>query len=232
MNNLQVFNYNDNQIRTIMKGNEPWWVLKDVCEALSLSNPTIVADRLDDDERAKFNLGRQGETNIINEAGLYSVILRSDKPEAKQFKRWVTHEVLPSIRKTGGYSMTDHQRMMADTRNQNIRIRKAQILERLAKQYDGTYRQVLHAYATKELTGDYLLPLPKAPAPKTYTATEIGERFGISAAKVGALTNRHNLKTEEYGAWFVDKSPYSTKEVTSFRYFDNIVPVLGGLLGK
>jgi anti-repressor protein len=77
--------------------------LKDVCEILGLSNPSIVADRLDADERAKFDLGRQGETNIINESGLYNVIIRSDKPEAKNFKRWVTHEVLPSIRKHGAY---------------------------------------------------------------------------------------------------------------------------------
>ena len=96
MNELQIFKYENKEIRTIQKDKETWWVLKDVCEALSLSNPTVVAERLDFDERAKFDLGRQGETNIINESGLYNVILRSDKPEAKKFKRWVTHEVLPS----------------------------------------------------------------------------------------------------------------------------------------
>lgn len=74
---------------------------------LGLSNATIVADRLDADERAKFDLGRQGETNIVNEAGLYNVILRSDKPEAKAFKRWVTHDVLPSIRKHGLYAVDE-----------------------------------------------------------------------------------------------------------------------------
>jgi prophage antirepressor-like protein len=103
MNNLQVFKFKNHDVRMIDKNGEPWWVLKDVCNVLDLRNPSMLADRLDDDERAKFNLGRQGETNIINESGLYNVILRSDKPEAKAFKRWVTHEVLPSIRKTGGY---------------------------------------------------------------------------------------------------------------------------------
>ena len=103
MNELQIFNYNDKEIRTVKKDGDLWWVLKDVCDVLELSNPTMIAGRLDEDERAKFDLGRRGETNIINESGLYNVILRSDKPEAKKFKRWVTHEVLPSIRKHGAY---------------------------------------------------------------------------------------------------------------------------------
>lgn len=103
MNELQIFNYYDKEIRTVKKDGDLWWVLKDVCDVLELSNPTMIAGRLDEDERAKFDLGRRGETNIINESGLYNVILRSDKPEAKKFKRWVTHEVLPSIRKHGAY---------------------------------------------------------------------------------------------------------------------------------
>lgn len=103
MNEIQVFNYGASEIRTVQRNGQMWWVLKDVCEALGITNPSIVAARLDEDERAKFDLGRQGETNIITESGLYNVILRSDKAEAKHFKRWVTHEVLPSIRKHGGY---------------------------------------------------------------------------------------------------------------------------------
>lgn len=107
MNDLKIFNYQENEVRTIIKDRELWWVLSDVCKVLGLTNPTVVSQRLDEDERSKFNLGRQGEGTIINEAGLYSVILRSDKPEAKEFKRWVTHEVLPSIRKHGMYAIDD-----------------------------------------------------------------------------------------------------------------------------
>ncbi len=103
MNELTIFNYGESPIRTMQQNGEIWWVLADVCAVLGLSNPTMIAGRLDDDERAKSDLGRQGSGWIINEPGLYSVILRSDKPEAKQFKRWVTHEVLPAIRKTGNY---------------------------------------------------------------------------------------------------------------------------------
>lgn len=103
MNQLQIFNFNENQVRTVLINNEPWFVAKDVCEILEITNPTMALQRLDNDERAKFNLGRQGETNIVNEPGLYTLILGSRKPEAKQFKRWVTHEVIPAIRKHGAY---------------------------------------------------------------------------------------------------------------------------------
>ena len=104
-NEIQVFNNNDfGELRTIEKDGEIWFVAKDVCDALELTNPTMALGRLEDDERAKFNLGRQGNANIVNEYGLYSLVLASRKPEAKSFKRWVTHEVLPSIRKTGQYS--------------------------------------------------------------------------------------------------------------------------------
>jgi anti-repressor protein len=106
MNELQVFNnvmFGD--VRIILQNNEPWFVAKDVCDCLEIKNTTDALKRLDDDERARFNLGRQGETNIVNEYGLYSLVLSSRKPEAKEFKRWITHEVLPALRKTGSYSM-------------------------------------------------------------------------------------------------------------------------------
>lgn len=103
MNELKVFHYQENEVRTVERDGEPWFVLKDVCAVLGMSNPTAVADRLDEDERAKLDLGRQGQAWVVSESGLYNVILRSDKPEAKPFRRWVTGEVLPSIRRHGGY---------------------------------------------------------------------------------------------------------------------------------
>lgn len=136
---------------------------------------------------------------VINESGLYSLVLSSKLPGAKKFKHWVTSEVLPSIRKTGHYTA----KPMTDYQMESIRVRKAQLLERLAKEYDGTYRQVLQAHATKELTGEYLLPLPYI-GEKTYSAQEIGKKLGISANKVGMLANRNHLKTKQYGAWVND----------------------------
>lgn len=108
MNELQTFNFKNQPVRTVQLNNQPYWVLKDVCDVLELSNPTVVANRLEDDERAKFNLGRQGEATVITESGLYAVILRSDKPNAKEFRKWVTSEVLPAIRKHGAY-LTDEK---------------------------------------------------------------------------------------------------------------------------
>ena len=95
MNELQKFMYSDKEVRVVVKEGEPWFVAADVCKVLEVTNPTVALDRLDNDERAKFNLGRQGETNIVNEPGLYSLILGSRKKEAKGFKRWVTHGVSP-----------------------------------------------------------------------------------------------------------------------------------------
>jgi len=105
MNDLQIFENSEfGKIRTITKDNEPMFCLADVCKALELTNSRSVADRLEDDERCKLDLPRQGETWFVTESGLYAVILRSDKPNAKKFRKWVTGEVLPSIRKNGGYN--------------------------------------------------------------------------------------------------------------------------------
>lgn len=106
MNDIQIFSYNSNEVRTIQRDGEPWFVLKDVCDVLGVSNSRMVADRLDPDEKGVSQidtLGGKQEMTIINESGLYNVILRSDKPEAKPFRKWVTTEVLPSIRKHGAY---------------------------------------------------------------------------------------------------------------------------------
>lgn len=118
MSKLQTFkNIQFGEIRVIEKNGQPWFVAADICKALDLSNPSISIDRLDADEKAKLNLGLTGgETNCVNEYGLYSLVLGSRKPEAKAFKRWITHEVLPSIRKHGGYianqeSLTPEQLM-------------------------------------------------------------------------------------------------------------------------
>ena len=240
MSNLQIFNNPEfGQIRTIEKEGEPWFVGKDVASALGYEKPTdAVRKHVYDEDRGISKMetpsGVQDMT-IINESGLYSLILSSKLPTAQKFKRWVTSEVLPTLRKTGSYSlkpMTDYQQMMAETRRRNARVQSARILTQLAKQYHGTtYEQILNAHATKELTGEYLLPLPRLEA-QTYSAGEIGEKLGISANMVGTLANRHGLKTEQYGQWFKDKAKHANKEVSSFRYYETIIPVLREIMGK
>ncbi|MCI2158471.1 phage antirepressor [Bifidobacterium crudilactis] len=153
MTSIQPFDFKGTPVRTITyETGLTWWVLKDVCDALNLSNPTMIAQRLDDDEQSKIDpksgLGSVSNTpvNIVNEAGLYKIILRSDKPEAKEFQRWVTHEVLPSIRKHGGYmagqeSMTPEQMALASMQWLHSKV------EEQARQLEAQAPKVLFADA-------------------------------------------------------------------------------------
>lgn len=108
-NQIQPFAFGDSLVRVVMIEGEMWWVAKDVCACLEIDNHRQALTRLDEDEVISNDvidaLGRPQETSLVNESGLYSLILGSRKPEAKAFKRWVTHEVLPTIRKTGGYGV-------------------------------------------------------------------------------------------------------------------------------
>lgn len=104
MSSLMVFQFESQEVRFIGTADKPWWVVADVCAVLEIKNPSQAIARLDDDERSMFNIGRQGEAWCVNESGLYSLVLSSRKPQAKRFKKWITSEVIPSIRKTGSYS--------------------------------------------------------------------------------------------------------------------------------
>lgn len=110
MSQLQVFKFADNEVRTVEKDGQPWFVLKDVCDVLGLRSPDV-RQRLTDDvvttHTVPDSLGRPNNATLINEDGLYDVILESRKPEARMFRKWITSEVLPTIRKTGGYVAND-----------------------------------------------------------------------------------------------------------------------------
>ena len=111
MNEIKIFNSSQfGQIRTVMQNDEPWFIAADVCAALDIANSRDAMTRLDDDERGVASTdthgGRQDMT-VVNEYGLYALVLGSRKKEARAFKRWITHEVLPTIRKTGGYVAND-----------------------------------------------------------------------------------------------------------------------------
>lgn len=124
MNEMQIFENSEfGQVRTIMQEGEPWFVASDVCRVLGHTNPTVALQMLDDDERAKQSLGQVSangvvqnrESNIISESGLYQLVIRSNVPGAKKFKRWITHEVIPTIRKHGMYATPDTiEQMLAD----------------------------------------------------------------------------------------------------------------------
>lgn len=110
------FNFDGEQVRVVTVGGEPWFVLADLCKVLGLTNPAVVARRLDDDMKGIsqiYTLGGNQSVTTVNEAGMYEVVIRSDKPEAAAFRRWITGTVLPEIRKTGSYgaklALTDDQ---------------------------------------------------------------------------------------------------------------------------
>ncbi len=113
-NEIKVFDFEGAGVRTVLSASgEPMFVAKDVCDVLGLSNATVVVGGLDADEVTKLNLGsREGVTNLVTESGLYHLIFKSRKAEAKKFRRWVTGEVLPMIRKQGFYSVIDDSELM------------------------------------------------------------------------------------------------------------------------
>lgn len=123
MSDIQIFqNPQFGAVRTIERDGEPWFVAADVCRALEHSNVTVALDRLDEDEKAKLNLGLPGGvTGCVNEPGLYSLVLGSRKPEAKAFKRWITHEVIPSIRRHGLYATPEAAEQMLNNPDMMIK---------------------------------------------------------------------------------------------------------------
>lgn len=183
MNDLQTFIYNNSQVRTVEKNGEPWWVLKDVCDILGLGSPHKVADRLDEDEKGRNLIptpsGKQ-EMTIISESGLYNVILRSDKPEAKPFRKWVTAEVLPAIRKTGSYNAkADKPNKALEIKEMNAKVRLSNQLLKPSKvdTLSTEYKNILAAKAAEVLTGTQLIPLPQSEQ-KMYTAIFMFTRVG------------------------------------------------------
>lgn len=170
------------------------------------------------------------ETRIFTEDGIYEVTMLSKQPKAREFRAWI-RGILKALRRGEAQivPMTDYQKKIIETREQEVHLGKAQLLERIAEGYQGTFRQVLQAHATKELTGEFLLPLPEIKE-QTYSATEIGDMVGITAHMVGVLSNKYGLKTEKYGLWYNDKARNSNKEVPSFRYFESVISALRAII--
>ena len=246
-NNLELVKsakFGNVQADIYKKGDEPYMTINQLAECLEYSNGRKGIDNLLKRnpylKNKEFSVtlemrgtdGKQYNTRIFTEDGIYEITMLAKTEKAKEFRMWI-RKILKSIRSGNAkiVSMTEYQKLMVTTRAENAKIRKAQILTKLAERYDGTYKQVLDSYATKELTGEHLLPLPQLPE-KTYSATDLGDMLGVSKNKIGILTNQHNLKTEEYGAWFNDTAKGHHKEVQTFRYYSNVIPVLRSLLNE
>ena len=156
---IRPFDFKGHQVRILtFETSEIWWVLSDVAKVLGVQNASDLAKRLDKDKRSRFNLGRQGKGWIVNESGLYKIVLRSDKPDAREFQRWVTHEVLPSIRMHGGYMlgqerMTPEQMALASMRWLQSKVREQE--EQLGRQWPKVlFADAVTASHTDILVGD------------------------------------------------------------------------------
>ena len=243
---IQIFNNTEfGEIRSMEIGGEPWFVGKDVAAALGYRDTSdALKKHVESEDKLSRRFADSGQNRamyIINESGLYSLILGSKLEGAKRFKRWVTSEVLPAIRKTGAYAVNSKaaeikmRELRVKEMNAQARLINAQVrqLKMLGKERGISQIAVdtLAVKAAEQVTGqdlgDYL---PKTE--KTYSASEVGNALGISAAKVGRLANAYGLKTEEFGVFVLDKSRYSSKEVTSFRYNEKGKARLKEILGK
>lgn len=233
MNELRIFNNADfGDIRTVEQDGGIWFVGKDVAEALGYSNPSnAVISHVDDEDKLRTQIkyaGQNREVSIINESGLYSLVLSSKLPSAKAFKRWITSEVIPSIRKTGSYNKpskqpTTQQEQRAKAMLLNAQSRQCKLWLRLAETTNlPDYKHICQQKAAEVLAGSPVLPMQKAEK-KTLSATEIGKILGITAHKVGMLANKFALKSDAYGKYFYDKSPNSNKQVETFRYYEDAV---------
>lgn len=233
MNELRIFNNADfGDIRTVEQDGGIWFVGKDVAEALGYSNPSnAVISHVDDEDKLRTQIkyaGQNREVSIINESGLYSLVLSSKLPSAKAFKRWITSEVIPSIHKTGSYNKpskqpTTQQEQRAKAMLLNAQSRQCKLWLRLAETTDlPDYKHICQQKAAEVLAGSPVLPMQKAEK-KTLSATEIGKILGITAHKVGMLANKFALKSDAYGKYFYDKSPNSNKQVETFRYYEDAV---------
>lgn len=203
--NLQTWNYESSEIRTIQKDGEPWWVLSDVCKVLDLSSPHKVADRLEADEKGRNlipTLGGVQEMTTINESGLYAVILRSDKPKAKPFRRWVTNEVLPSIRKHGAY-MTDQTLERALT--------SPDFLIELATQLKAEQAQRKQLETTVAVQNQQIAELqPKASyydvvlnCKDLISIGKIAKDYGWSAQKLNEYLHQHGVQYKQGKTWLL-----------------------------
>lgn len=188
MNKVTIFKYEENKlVRTLNLNGEPWFVLKDVCDVLGLSTPARVAERLDSDEVSQAHLidsmGRSQEMTIISESGLYNVILRSDKPEAKPFRKWVTAVVLPSIRKNGGYIAGQEELSPQELMAKALLVAQKTLTDRDAR--------------IKELTAQNQIMQPKAEYFDELVARNLLTNFRETAKELG-------IKEKDFIGWLLD----------------------------
>lgn len=225
MNELQIFeNPEFGKIRAIEKNGEPWFVAVDVCRALDIKNSRDAMTRLDEDEKGVVLTdtpsGKQ-EMNIVNEPGLYSLVLGSRKPEAKSFKRWITHEVIPSIRKTGSYSIQSanpYANMVPKSFSEALFLAAKLTQENEAlKEENEVQRQVIADYQPKV---DYYTTILQST--DTMTVTQIAADYGLTAHKLNKILHDEGVQRKVGEQWVLYRNymgnGYTKSETVPIQY--------------
>lgn len=238
MNEITLFsNPEFGEIRTVDVNGDTWFVGRDIAAALGYSaTRNAIFAHVDDEDKLTHRISASGQMRdviLINESGVYALIFSSKLEKAKQFKRWVTSEVLPAIRKHGAYVHAQTDQTAVDIQLLNARTMNANVYVNLLQHIDTkseSYKAILMACAANTAAGQLVLPLPKADFGKTYSATDIGRILGISRNKVGRIANEHGLKSDGFGEWYHDVS-VNGKECDNFRYNDAAVAKFKEILG-
>lgn len=208
MNELQLFNFENNQVRTLLINDEPWFVGKDVAEILGYSKArNAISTHVDDDDKKgapiQGDLGGTQEMTVINESGVYALVFGSKLPSAKKFKHWVTSEVLPTLRKTGGYTMpkTYLEALKAFT----AEVEKNEMLSLENK----IQIQQINELKPKADYTDRILKTTDL-----MTTTQIAKDYGMSAKQFNALLHDYKVQFKQNGQWLL-YSQYQSKGYTS-----------------
>ena len=200
---LEVFDYQGQQVRTDYKDEAVWFVAADVCRVLDITNPTMAVGRLDDDEKGLSSietLGGDQQMVVVNEAGLYALILTSRKPQAKEFKRWVTHDVLPSIRKHGLYAVDEVLKNPDLLIGALMELKKEREEKKRLELENAVKAQQIAEMQPKVSYYDIVLACPDL-----VTITQIAKDFGMSAKKLNKILKEKKIQFKQGKTWFLDQ---------------------------
>lgn len=239
-NSIRVFNYKSSKDQLITvsglkyKG-KPVFLAVELAASLGYTNPSkALKDHCKSLIKLNYNesleLGFDNPKGVIlaGQSDMFRLIMRSNLPSAENVQDWVCEQVLPEIMETGSYSVKKSQSGLPEyrqARTLKMSVDAITNLFDLMPNLSDEAKQCAAANIVNPIVGFEAVPLPVLEQ-KYYTAGEVGEMLEVSANKIGRMANKHGLKTEEYGKYFLDKSAYSSKQVEAFRYNDNGVKAL------
>ena len=198
---FEIFDYRGQKVRTDSKDDAVWFVAADVCRVLDLGNTAMAVERLDADEKGISIIDTPGGNQqmvVVNEAGLYALILTSRKPQAKEFKRWVTHEVLPSIRKRGLYAVDEVLKNPDLLISALVELKKERAEKKRLELENAVKAQQIAELQPKASYYDVVLACPDL-----VTITQIAKDFGMSAKKLNQILKEKKVQFKQGKTWFL-----------------------------